>query len=180
MVDLQLLEPEFQEKLKGFLTSFAKKSDYTISIIKGFVHPLEQARLWRQSRPDSIVDNVISTLQNQGGEFLAEILSKGSTVSGVHVTNDLPGISWFNWGRAIEIKILNQKGLPEPLNSKIYKEIYKQLTMNGLISGSSFKRDAKQPNLIQSCLGENPLEVMKIKDINLEMKKRFEHDIICD
>lgn len=65
--------------------------------------PYEQARLWRQSRSTQVVKANIRDLENQGATFLAQCLeSVGPQDPAEHVTNAIPGLSWHQWGEAVD------------------------------------------------------------------------------
>lgn len=64
--------------------------------------PAEQARLWRQSRPGGQIRDRIRFLESKGATYLAHVLGAVGPQNGRHVTNALPGMSWHQWGLAVD------------------------------------------------------------------------------
>jgi hypothetical protein len=64
--------------------------------------PLEQAKLWRQSRALEEIILKITELQAAGAAYLAGCLEAAGPQNGPHVTNAPPGFSWHQWGEAVD------------------------------------------------------------------------------
>lgn len=62
----------------------------------------EQAILYRQSRPFSVIRNKMQQLRMRGYDFLADMIDLVGPQSGPHVTNAAPGQSWHNYGLAFD------------------------------------------------------------------------------
>src|SRR5262249_20995053 len=64
--------------------------------------PFEQARLWRQSRSHEQIERKIQEFREAHAEFLAHCLESVGPQSGDPVTNAAPGLSWHQWGEAVD------------------------------------------------------------------------------
>lgn len=64
--------------------------------------PFEQARLWRQSRSTSEILAKLKQLRRNGAPFLAHVIESVGPQHGAPVTNAIPGLSWHQWGEAID------------------------------------------------------------------------------
>lgn len=68
----------------------------------GLRSPREQAKLWKQSRSAPEVAAGVNKLRDGGAPWLANILQSTPANPGKHVTNALPGMSWHQWGEALD------------------------------------------------------------------------------
>ena len=64
--------------------------------------PIEQGKIWRQSRTHEQVEAKILELRNAGASFLASSIENAGPQSGRHVTDAPPGLSWHQWGEAFD------------------------------------------------------------------------------
>lgn len=64
--------------------------------------PFEQAKLWRQSRSKEEIRAKIKQFRAAGADFLAFCLENVGPQSGDPVTNAPPGLSWHQWGEAVD------------------------------------------------------------------------------
>ena len=62
----------------------------------------EQAILYRQSRPFSLIVEKVRKLRERGFGFLADVLLKVGAQSGPYATDAGPGESWHNYAEAID------------------------------------------------------------------------------
>ena len=62
----------------------------------------EQAQLWRQSRTNKEITQKIQELQSNGAPFLADVIQRVGDQNGPKVTNAIPGLSWHQWGEAMD------------------------------------------------------------------------------
>jgi peptidoglycan L-alanyl-D-glutamate endopeptidase CwlK len=99
--DLSLLSPEFRGAVGRVLAAC-----YELGVeIRPYVtvrDPSEQARLWRQSRSIEEITQAIHSLESNGAPFLAQVLRSVGPQNGDHVTDALPGLSWHQWGEAVD------------------------------------------------------------------------------
>jgi peptidoglycan LD-endopeptidase CwlK len=64
--------------------------------------PLEQAKLWRQSRAREEIIQKITELRAAGAAYLAGCIEAAGPQNGPHVTDAPPGFSWHQWGEAAD------------------------------------------------------------------------------
>jgi hypothetical protein len=140
--------------------------------------PFEQAKLWRQSRSKAKVHAKIAQLRSLGADFLAFCLeSVGPQPTGDPVTKAIPGLSWHQWGEAMDcfwlvngdaewspdVKINGLKGY------RVYAEEAKQM---GLTAGGLWPGFKDWPHVQLKPQG-SPEDLMSITDIDRIMKERF-------
>jgi len=64
--------------------------------------PHQQAKLWRQSRTAAEIQDRIQWLRNHGAPYLASVIDEVGPQFGKKVTNAIPGLSWHQWGEAVD------------------------------------------------------------------------------
>lgn len=67
----------------------------------------EQARLWRQSRSSASIWLKIRALSEAGAPFLSSVLQSVGPQYGRWATNAVPGLSYHNWGEAMDCFVLH-------------------------------------------------------------------------
>ena len=95
------LNPEFKERLEALIAACAERG-VIMKPYSLYRDPVEQGRLWRQSRPSWKVRQRIKMLDDKGAHFLARCLDEAGPAHGPHVTNAYGGLSWHNWGEAAD------------------------------------------------------------------------------
>lgn len=73
--------------------------------------PVEQARLWRQSRSTATINAQIAQLRASGCDFLADAIRDAGPQSGRPVTNAIPGLSWHNHRAACDLVLIREDEL---------------------------------------------------------------------
>ena len=139
--------------------------------------PLEQAKLWRQSRTRSDIVAQINRFHLDGAEFLAFCLDSVGPQSGDPVTNAPPGLSWHQWGEAMDCFWVvdgsaewSTRRLVAGVNGyQVYAEEAKRL---GLTPGGYFRSLKDWPH-VQLRTDSSPLGPLTIVEIDREMKARF-------
>ena len=69
--------------------------------------PAEQAKLWRMTRSKSEIGREVQRLLDAGASYIASVINAvgpqypADGITG-HVTNAVPGLSWHNWGEAMD------------------------------------------------------------------------------
>lgn len=85
----------------------------------------EQARLWRQSRSGIEINNKICDLKRDGAYFLVYLIRVVGAQNGPWVTFAIPGLSWHQYGAAVDCCIV-ENGNPvwdtAHKGYKIYRE----------------------------------------------------------
>lgn len=173
--DMNDLAPGFKVKV-GQLLDKCEKSGYLLKPFFTLRSPLEQAKLWRQSRCTSTIKQEIQRLKNQGGTFLAECIEVAGPQNGRWATNALPGYSWHNYGSAIDCYLVNADGGANWNASDRGYAIYaEEATRLGMRAGYFFKqRDAVH---VQLSVEEVP-NVYTLIEINTYMKQNFSYSIV--
>jgi peptidoglycan L-alanyl-D-glutamate endopeptidase CwlK len=107
--DTSILEPEFREKIEKVLEG-CKRRGFELRPFFTVRDVLEQARLWRQSRPLTEIERVVRKLRREGASFIADSIEKVGPQYGRWATNNLPGQSWHQWGMAIDCFVIPDDG----------------------------------------------------------------------
>lgn len=174
--DLTDLTPDFRPQVEHLL-ALCDSSGYPMRQFFTLRSPFEQGKLWRQSRSREQVDQKISSLRNNGADFLAHCIESVGPQNGRHVTNALPGFSWHQWGEAVDCFWLvdgdaewsTRKKIEEVNGYRNYASIAKSI---GLTAGG-FWRSFKDWPHVQLRKESNPGRVFSTQEINQEMAERF-------
>jgi len=132
MRDLNSLEKKFKIKVERVIELC---KDESIVMVPYFTlrSPWQQAKYWRQSRSTAEVKNAIEMLHEEGAHWLAVILDGVGPQRGRWCTNALPGLSWHQYGEAVDCYLLkNGKANWDSVSYKRYAEISEQ---EGLTAG---------------------------------------------
>jgi len=139
--------------------------------------PLEQGKIWRQSRTREQVQAKILELRNAGADFLAFCIENVGPQSGRHVTDAPPGLSWHQWGEAFDsFWVVN--GAAEWSTSRkinglngyhVYAEEAERL---GLTAGGLWPRFKDWPHA-QLKSERGPQKLFSIAQIDQTMRRRF-------
>ena len=104
--DMGKLVPGFRDKANTVLAACA---DRGITMRPFFTErtPWEQARIWRSTRSGQEVQQSIGNLMAHDASYLGRVLEMvGPQYSPPsargHLTNALPGLSWHQWGEALD------------------------------------------------------------------------------
>jgi hypothetical protein len=138
--------------------------------------PFEQARLWRKSRTNAEVVQMISQLREKGADFLAHCLeSVGPQTTGKWETDSPPGFSWHQWGEAVDcVWIINQKtewSTTKLVNNVNGYEVYaNEAAKIGLTSLGASIGDWVHVQLRKET---GPQKLLTLEQINQSMEKQF-------
>ncbi|MGH9798823.1 MAG: M15 family metallopeptidase [Blastocatellia bacterium] len=139
--------------------------------------PFEQARLWRQSRTIEQIKQRIEVFKGAGATFLAHCLESVGPQSGDHVTDAPPGLSWHQWGEALDcFWVVDGKAdfsvsrLVKGVNG--YRVYVEEAAKLGLTPGGLFKKLKDFPH-VQFRPEGSPTSVFNLAEISAEMEKRF-------
>jgi len=132
--------------------------------------PYTQARLWRQSRSKAVIQKKINELKEKGAPFLAHCIESVGPQSGPHVTNAIPGLSWHQWGEAVDCYwsakgkvVWDQNVKFDGLNGyQVYAEESSKLDLN---CGYNWSKLKDVPH-VQYRSFSNPLIIYSIEHIN--------------
>ncbi len=136
--------------------------------------PGVQARLWCQSRTVDQIEKRIEAMRLNDAHWLASLMDVRLAKTGPAVTNALPGMSWHQWGEAIDCFALgaNGKAIWDSRDAayRVYAEEAKKL---GLEAGALWPRfpDAVHVQLRKA---SSPLKMSySWAEADAEMKRRF-------
>lgn len=178
--ELDVLVPEFRTKVEQLLSE-CQASGYPMQQYFTIRTPFEQGKLWRQSRSNQQVEQKINELRSNGAEFLAHCIESVGQQNGNHVTNAIPGLSWHQWGEAVDCFWLLNGNAEWSTRKQIngmngyvnYANIAKSL---GLTSGGFWSSFKDWPH-IQLRRESNPGNLFKLEHINLVMSERFGNSV---
>ena len=139
--------------------------------------PFEQARLWRQSRAREEIARKIAQFRAAEAEFLAFCLESVGPQFGDPVTNAAPGLSWHQWGEAVDcVWIVNgaaewsaQRRVDGLNGFRVYAE---EAQLLGLTPGGLWTRLKDWPH-VQPRAAANPLGEFTLAQISATMQERF-------
>lgn len=174
--DLNLLIPDFSQKAKTLLQNCLNRG-IEMRPNEGLRDPFVQAKYWRQSRTKEVIQQKIIELRSEGADFLANCIESVGPQHGDPVTNSIPGLSWHQWGEALDcFWVVNGKAvwdlttIVKGLNGfMVYADEAKKL---GLDAGLFWKSLQDSPH-VQLRKAANPTRLYSLKEINKKMKQRF-------
>lgn len=174
--DLDLLVPELKTKTLELLER-CRQRGYVMRANYGLRHPLEQAKLWRQSRSREEILAKIAEFRAAGADFLAFCLESVGPQHGDPVTNVPPGYSWHQWGEAVDAFWLLDSKAEWSTTKKVngenaYHVFADEAEALGLTAGGHWKKFKDWPH-VQLRATSNPGALFTAVEIDREMKKRF-------
>jgi hypothetical protein len=177
--DITLLVSEFTQQIRQLLDR-CRLRGIEMRPYMGLRDPFEQARLWRQSRSREEIQARIALLQAQGAGFLAHCLESVGPQHGRPVTNALPGLSWHQWGEAVDCFWLvggkaewSAGRLVSGANGyQVYAEEAEAL---GLTAGGRFTSLKDWPH-VQMRADASPLSSLSMVEIDAAMAAMFGGD----
>ena len=175
-INLEDLDPAFRQKVEEALRRCAARG-VEMRPYNGLRTPLEQAKLWRQSRSREQIQARIDELRAKSAPFLAHCLEAAGAQNGEPVTNALPGLSWHQWGEGVDcFWALN--GAAEWSARKLigglngYQVLAGEGEAVGLTAGGHWTSLKDWPHL-QLRQASSPLKAMALAEIDSEMNRRF-------
>lgn len=175
-VSLDDLDPKFRELVEKTL---GMCRDANVEMVPYFTirTPLQQAKLWRQSRTGTQIRSKIEQLKGAGAGFLAKCIEDAGPQHGPRVTGAIPGLSWHQWGEAVDCfwKVDGKaEWSPEVGGSKNGYRIYANRgTQVGLTAGGYWQSLKDWPHL-QLRSDDSPADAgLSIADIDKAMRERF-------
>jgi peptidoglycan L-alanyl-D-glutamate endopeptidase CwlK len=174
--DLDMLVEEFRSKVTALLDQCAARGTpmrpYTT-----LRSPLEQARLWRQSRSKEEIEAKIAELRSESAPFLADCIERVGSQLGDPVTNAIPGLSWHQWGEAVDCFWLVDGAAEWSAKKKInglngYQVYAEEAQAAGLTAGGLWTSFKDWPHVQLRSAG-SPLGAMSLAEIDREMERRF-------
>jgi hypothetical protein len=139
--------------------------------------PEEQAKLWRQSRTGQEIEARIQDLEAKGAPYLARVIREAGPQNGAKVTNAIPGLSWHQWGEAMDCFWLVDGGAEWSTRRKIdghngYAIYAEEAERLGLTAGGHWQSFKDWPH-VQLRADSNPGKQFSLAEIDAEMMRRF-------
>ncbi|WP_172435739.1 M15 family metallopeptidase [Pseudomonas sp. ACN5] len=174
--DLNKLKPALKIKVLE-LVEACSVSGVDMRPNTGLRDPFEQGRLWRQSRSIEEIIKRINFLKKQEAHFLAHCIESVGPQNGKNVTNAVPGLSWHQWGEAIDFFWLVEGeavwSIQKLINGKNgYQELAAQAANIGLDAGGFWKKFKDWPH-VQLTHESSPLDRMDYQEIDKAMQDLF-------
>lgn len=175
-IDVTVLVPDFRSKLNGLLQA-CKGNGVEMRPYFGIRPPFEQAKFWRQSRTREEIMAKIGWLRAQGAPFLAECLESVGPQNGPQVTNAIPGLSWHQWGEAVDCVWVVDGKSEWSTQKKVggvngYTVYADQASALGLDPGGRWKSLKDWPH-VQMRKTSSPAKIYSIAEIDNQMKAKF-------
>lgn len=178
--ELNELDPSIEEKVREILQNL-RQQGYEMHPFCTKRNVVEQAKLWRQSRTTKEIKLEIRRLKNSGGDFLAQCIEYVGPQHGRWATNAIPGMSWHNWGLAVDCFLADVEGralwnLDDDYTYNGYQAYAEAAVNEGFIAGFFWRnRDAVH---IQSP-SQSVISRYDLATVNDKMKQQY-GDIIHD
>lgn len=174
--DLNDLTPEFRLKVEELLEK-CDQSGYTMQQYYTLRSPFEQGVLWRQSRSSYEVQEKITELRNKGADFLAHCIESVGPQNGRHVTHAIPGLSWHQWGEAVDCYWLLNRNAEWSTRKKVngtngYVNYAIKAKSLGLTAGGFWSR-LKDWGHVQMRKESAPWRRFTLEEINQKMENSF-------
>lgn len=180
--DLELLVPDFRALVKEVIQRCAARKVVMVPFftLRG---PGVQARLFCQSRTMKQISDQSRIMQSRGAAWLASLMrpdygtdhpERQKGLPTTHATNAPPGISWHQWGTAVDCYVQAADGSAIWDSDHFGYEIYaEEAARMGLEAGGNWKtlRDAVH---VQATKSTSPVSDGKLwPAIDAEMQKRW-------
>lgn len=175
--DLNLLIPEFRVKVEQLLEN-CRYRGVIMKPCDTLRVPYTQARLWRQSRSKAVIQKKINELKEKGAPFLAHCIETVGPQSGPHVTNAIPGLSWHQWGEAVDCYWSVKGSIIWGNDTKVngingYHVYAVEAEKLGLTAGHFWNKFKDTPHIqYRQCI--IPLEIYSICQIDTKMFSSFQ------
>lgn len=139
--------------------------------------PFRQACLWRQSRSILEIEQKISALRSMNAPFLAHCIESVGPQHGDPVTNAIPGMSWHQWGEAVDcfwvVDGAAEWSVKKNINGVNGYNVFAKNASELKLTPGGFWKSLKDWPHVQLRSDASPLASMPIKEIDLMMRKRF-------
>ena len=172
--DLATLDPQFRSEVQRLLAHLVVLDD------KGKIEaemrpyctlrsPWDQAILWRQSRSAEDIEGTITNLRGVRALWIARCLEIVGPRIGKPVTRALPGLSWHQYGLAVDCYAWVKGKVVWDPNHPMYLMYQQEAVSRGLVSG----RGWRQPDAphVQAPAEDSPLGRFNYNQIDQEMAR---------
>jgi peptidoglycan L-alanyl-D-glutamate endopeptidase CwlK len=169
------LDVELAAKLDIVLAR-CRKHGVLMVPFEGLRDPWRQAGLWRRSRTTPFIDEHVAELRDAGAPFLASCIQDVGPHSGTRVTDAIPGLSWHQWGQAVDCywsvdgrAVWDEDELHGGVNG--YRVYAEEAQAEGLIAGGAWSM-GDWPH-VQLPFSANPGRLYGLDEIDAAMQERF-------
>lgn len=184
---IDTLTASFAKKVKTLLANCEARG-IIMKPTDGIRTPLQQAKIWRQSRSAATVTKKIKELKEAKAEYLAKCIEDAGPQSGPEVTNAIPGYSWHQYGEAVDcVWIVNGKplyDLKKTIEIIIDPKTQKKVNLNGFsvyaeeaaklgLTPGLYWRKPDAPH-VQLRPEGSPGDLYSVLEINKSMKSKFD------
>lgn len=173
---LYSLSTEFRFKV-GVLIENCLKRGVIMYPMESLRHPLLQAKYWKQSRSEMEVSEKTKELRKSGAYFLADCITHAGDRSGPKITNSIPGLSWHQWGEAIDFVWIPKNKPVWDINVKIGKingyQVYGEEAKKLDLECGLFWNEFVDAAHVQLRSAAHPGILYSINHINDVMEQRF-------
>jgi peptidoglycan L-alanyl-D-glutamate endopeptidase CwlK len=175
--DLSLLHPDLRSKLNTLLQACEARG-ITMRPYDGLRHPLEQGKLWRQSRSREQINAKVAELRAAGADFLARMIVDAGPQNGPPVTGAIPGMSWHQWGEGCDsFRLVDGKAewsTRRKIDGLNGYHLYADEAENvGLTAGGHWSRFKDWPHVQLRAANSPKSAGLSLLDVNNEMRQRF-------
>lgn len=174
--DLNDLNPDFRSRVEDLLSA-CDASGYPMRQFFTLRAPFEQGKLWRQSRSREQVERRIAELRGQGCDFLAHCIESVGSQTGRHVTNAIPGMSWHQWGEAVDCFWLLDGDAEWSTRKKVNGNNgyvnYGTIARSMALTAGGFWSSLRDWPHVQLRSDSSPGRVFGLREIDHEMSRRF-------
>ena len=170
------LIPEFRPKARTLLANCLNRG-IEMRPNETLRSPFEQGKLWRQSRTKEQVRSKIKELRDAGAPFLAFCIESLGPQSGPEVTKAVPGLSWHQWGEALDSFWVVNGGAEWSTTKKInglngYHVYAEEAASIGVTPGGLWPTFKDWPHA-QFRSAKSPTVIHSLTEIDQIMKERF-------
>lgn len=175
--DLTKLTPAFRTSVTTLLTRCAARRIvmrpyFTIRA------PQEQGKLWRQSRSIEEINAKILMLEQSGAPFLARCIKQAGPQHGDPVTNAVPGLSWHQWGEALDCFWLvdgeAEWSSKKLINGQNGYRVYAEEAVKLRLTAGGYFASLKDWPHVQLRAAASPLATKTLPEIDAAMKLKFD------
>ena len=170
------LVPELRPKARTLLEN-CRGRGIEMRVYETLRSPLEQGKIWRQSRTREQTQAKVRELQNAGADYLAFCIESVGPQSGRHVTDAPPGLSWHQWGESFDSFWVVNGAAEWSTTRKInglngYRVYAEEAGRLGLTAGGLWTNFKDWPH-VQLKSARGPNSVLSLTEINRIMRERF-------
>lgn len=172
MRDLEYLDEEFGKRVRKLLAE-CRNEGFWMQPFFTLRTPVEQAKLWRQSRNSKTIRTAIADLERAGAPYLAKVLQSVGPQHGNWATNALPGQSWHQYGLAVDCFLQFKGKAVWDRDHKAYETYAMIAESMGLTAGYFWEGKSKDPVHVQYPVESSPQQILGWQAIDEKMREKF-------